>query len=133
MISQHVKNAVHILVSGNAVSVERLSSICRSDCGGAQRIVGAFEEENSKPVPVELAEEIRLQLRGAALVRQVLSTHLSSTGEQIIAYDTDSDDSDPQPEVAVAAGSKVVETFAVSELADWGGGFVRFQMGYSDE
>jgi hypothetical protein len=98
-----------------------------SECGDAPRIIGAFGAENSKPAAVELSKEIQSQLRGAALVRQVLNTHLSPTGEQIIAYDTDADDSDPKPALSFVVAGKVVQTLAMGDLADWGVGFERFQ------
>ena len=104
-----------------------LRAFAVSGCDGSPRIIGPFGAENSKPVPVELAKDIRSQLRGTALVRQVLDTHLSPTGEQIIAYDTNADDSEPKPVVAFVVGGKVVQTLAMGDLADWGVGFERFQ------
>ena len=99
-----------------------------SDCGDSPRIIGPFGAENRKPVAVESAKDIRLQLKGAALVRQVLNTHLSPAGEQIIAYDFDPDDSDPKPVVAFAVGGKVVQSLAARDLYDRSGGFERFQV-----
>lgn len=98
-----------------------------SNCSDSPRIIGPFGAENSKPVAVDLAKNVQSQLRGAALVRQVLNTHLSPTGEQFIAYDTDADDSDPKPVVAFVVGGQVAQTFAMSDLTDWGVGFERFQ------
>ena len=61
-------------------------------------------------------------------MRQVLNTYLSPTGEQMIMYDTDTDDSDPKPVVSFVVGGKVVQTLAMGDLADWGVGFERFQV-----
>jgi hypothetical protein len=57
----------------------------------------------------------------------VLNTQLSSSGEQVIIFDTTTDESDPHPQVAFVVGGIVVKV--LDELVGGRGGPVRYLAG----
>jgi hypothetical protein len=75
----------------------------------------------TRPNQETLTDEVRRQLPNLNGTVHVLSTTLSSAGEQVILYNSSPDELEPQPRVAVADEGKVVTIFD----AESNGGFTR--------
>jgi hypothetical protein len=97
-----------------------------SGCDNSPRIVSAFGAENNPGAQVSLATGIRSQLPGLYEVRRILDTKLAPSGEQIVIYDSSTDDSDPLPKVAFVVGGHTVKVFDGEALNPKGGGFERY-------
>jgi hypothetical protein len=97
-----------------------------SGCDSLPRIIGAFGAENNVGPPVSLAPDIRSQLPELREVRRVLTTNLAPSGEQIVIYDSNADDSDPHPKVALLVGGRVVKLLNGSDFNSHTGGFERY-------
>jgi len=100
-----------------------------ASCGEAPRTIGAFGAENKPAAPVPMPAAIRSQLPDLVAVRQVLTTRLSPSGEQVIIYDAAIDESDPHPKVAFVVGGKVAKVLDETQTASGRGGFVRYLSG----
>jgi hypothetical protein len=98
-------------------------------CGGSPRIVGAFGAENTPRAPLELSADVRSQLPGVKWVDELLSTTLAPSGEQVIIYSSDDDESDPHPKVAFIIGGKLGKVLDASEIVPKAGGFWRYLSG----
>jgi len=115
-----------IIVCGTA------SSACwaaATSCPNAPRVIGPFGAENTKNAPLAIDPEIRSQLPGFVSVTDVLQTHLSRSGEQVIVYSTDRDESNPAPKLAFVVSGKVKQVLAAADISSGGGGFWRYQSG----
>src|ERR1035438_5005141 len=75
----------------------------------------------TQPKEETLTDEVRRQLPNLNGTIHVLSTALSSSGEQVILYNSSPDELEPQPRVAITVEGKVVTIFD----AESNGGFTR--------
>lgn len=116
---------VALLVTSSSCLPLRFNAL-ESSCDSSPRIVGAFGAENNAGPPVSLAPEIRSQLPELREVRQVLNTNLAPSGEQIVVYDSNADDSDPHPKIAFLVGGRVVKLLDGSNFNPHTGGFERY-------
>jgi len=114
-----------MLVASSPCLLQRYSA-AESSCDGSPRIVGAFGAENNAGPPVSLAPEVRSKLPGVQEVRRMLHTNLVPSGEQIVVYDSNADDSDPHPKVAFLVDGRIVKLFDGSDLNSHSGGFERY-------
>jgi hypothetical protein len=105
----------------------RASAELKAPCGASPRIIGAFGAENSAPPAISVSDAIGSQLPGLVVIRQILNSQLSPSGEEIVVYDSAEGESDPHPKVAFVVEGKVRLILDISQLTDWGGGFERFQ------
>ena len=87
-----------------------------SACDNSPRMIGAFGAEDRPLSPVTVAAAIRSQLTDLHDLRRVLDTHLSPSGEQVVFYDSDPDESDPHPKVAIMVGGRVVKSFDAGQF-----------------
>jgi hypothetical protein len=88
-------------------------------CQTAPRQVGLFGAMDQPKTPVELSKELRAQLPTASLVREVKKTSLTSTGEQVILYDTD-DGTKPNPQIAIVTKGVLNQTFELAHFVQYG-------------
>jgi hypothetical protein len=80
------------------------------------------------PAPrISIPANIRSQLPHFVAARQVLHSHLSPQGEQVIIYDSEKDDDAPLPQLAFVVRGKVATAFDAAEEGTDRGGFERFQ------
>jgi hypothetical protein len=100
-----------------------------SSCRNAPRTVGPFGAENTPRAPIPLSAEVRAQLPGLVSVTDLLDTRLSPSGEQVVVYSTDEDESNPHPKIAFIASGRVKKILAATEISSAGGGFWRYLSG----
>src|ERR1035441_1624646 len=120
-----------LLIVGLSVflAFSEMCSASMRSCDGSPRVIGAFGAENTPRAPVTVSAEVRAQLPGVTSVIEVLNTQLAPSGEQVIVYSTNEDESDPLPKVAFITGGKLAKIMDASEMAPEGGGFWRFLSG----
>jgi hypothetical protein len=109
-----------------------LASACwaaTTSCPNAPRTVGLFGAENTPRAPVALSAELRTQLPGLVSATDLLDTRLSPSGEQVVVYSTDEDESDPHPKIAFIISGRVKKILAATEISSEGGGFWRYLSG----
>jgi len=98
----------------------QVSNEAGSDCGSSPRVVGAFGAMD-KPVPaVSISEAVKNQLSDLKVVRAVRRTDLAPSGEQIVMYDTSTDEFAPKQRIAVISDGKVISNFEVTRLVAYG-------------
>jgi hypothetical protein len=88
-------------------------------CQTAPRQVGLFGAMDRPKTPVEISKELRAQLPTASLIREVKQTALTSTGEQVIFYDTD-DGTKPNPQIAIITKGVLNQTFELAHFVKYG-------------
>jgi hypothetical protein len=96
-------------------------------CAPSPRLVSPFGALGTPAPRISLSANIRSQLPNFVAVRQVLHTHLSPQGEEVIIYDTSSDDDDPHPKLAFVTRERVTTILDADEASRAPGGFTRFQ------
>jgi hypothetical protein len=64
---------------------------------------------------MEVAANVRSQLPKGANIRHVVNTKLTTTGEQIVFYDTGSSPVDPRPAIAVVTSRHITVPLALDE------------------
>ncbi len=100
-----------------------------TSCPNAPRVIGPFGAENTPRTAIAVDTEIRSQLPGLRVYIDVLETRLSPSGEQVVVYSTDEDESNPKPKLAFVVSGKVKQVFAAAEISSEGGAFWRYQSG----
>ncbi len=100
-----------------------------TSCPNAPRVIGPFGAENTPRTAIAVDTEIRSQLSGLVSVTDVLETRLSPSGEQVVVYSTDEDESNPKPKLAFVVSGKVKQVLAAAEISSEGGAFWRYQSG----
>jgi hypothetical protein len=114
-----------VLAVSSMCLLQRCAAL-ESNCDNLPRIVSAFGAEDNPGPDISLAPAVSSKLPGLRHVRRVLDTNLSPSGEQIVIYDSDADESDPRPKMAFLLGGRVVKLFDGSDLSPRGGGFERY-------
>lgn len=123
---QHGLFAAAVILAGSSLCLLPKCEALESDCDSLPRIISPFGAENNPGPPIALAVDIRAQLPGLREARRVINTNLAPSGEQIVIYDTNADDSDPHPKVGFVVGGRVVKVFNEIDIAPHGGGFERY-------
>jgi hypothetical protein len=81
------------------------------------------------PAPrISIPANIRSQLPHFVGVRQVLKTHLSPRGEEVIIYDSEKDNDEPFPQLAFITAGKLNTVLDMIEANNGHSGFDRFQV-----
>ncbi len=84
-------------------------------------VVDCVACKRSDASTMNLQAKLHALLPPSAIVRRVLDIHMTGLGEKVILYDSDPDELEPLPKIAIYANEKIVETFA----AEAPGGFTR--------
>lgn len=125
-MKQHKVWVLVVLLVTSSICLLQRCNASDADCDSSPRIIGAFGAENNAGPPVSLAPDIRTQLPELREVRRVLDTNLAPSGERIVVYDSNADDSDPHPKVAFLVGGRVVQLLNGSDFNPRTGGFERY-------
>jgi len=91
-------------------------------CEGSPRTVGAFGAMDQPKPPVPLPADIHSLPPEARSVRRIQQTGLGPSGEQIVMYDTNDENSEPNPKVAIVVRGTLAKTYDVSKLVEYGQG-----------
>lgn len=95
--------------------------VCSAAHAAACDVVDCVACKRAEPPPMKLQQELQTLLPPSAIIRRILDTQMTARGEKAILYDSDRDELEPSPRIAIYANGEIVETFA----AEAPGGFTR--------
>jgi len=87
-----------------------------TDCVSSPRVVGAFGAMDKPVAPVSIPDAFRNQIPDVKTIRDILHTTLAASGEQVVMYDSTTDELAPDPKIAIVSNGAVVATFDVAKL-----------------
>ena len=86
------------------------------NCNSSPRIVGVFGAMDKPVAAVAISDAVLNQLPDVKIVRDASHTTLSSSGEQVVMYDSAVDESVPNPKIAIVVNGVVATTFDVAKF-----------------
>jgi hypothetical protein len=119
---QRIVTAALIAFLGSALGTVASAQLCEN----SPRTVGAFGAENTPRPEPEISLNVHAVLPGLKFVNNILETKLAPSGENVVIYSTDEDESNPHPRIAFISRGALVKVLDANEIAPKAGGFWRY-------